>query len=89
MKGKNLLLLKEILEDLGYPDRSLFDDLCRGFKLTGWLPKSGVFPGRIRHPEYDVATLKLLSNRFEQIHLLSGAIHGERQNLNFHLGDDS
>lgn len=61
MKGKNLLLLKEILEDLKYPDKNLCEDLCSGFKLTGWLPKSGVFPGRIRHPEYDVATLKLLA----------------------------
>ena len=31
------------------------------FKLTGWLPKSGVSPGRIRHPEYDVKTLKVLA----------------------------
>ena len=61
MKGKNLQLLREILSDLDYPDKTLVDDLCSGFKLTGWLPKSGVFPGRIRHPEYDVKTLKVLA----------------------------
>ncbi len=60
MKGKNLQLLREILNDLNYPDKTLVDDLCSGFKLTGWLPKSGVFPGRIRHQEYDVKTLKVL-----------------------------
>ena len=42
MKGKNLQLLREILSDLDYPDKTLVDDLCSGFKLTGWLPKSGV-----------------------------------------------
>ena len=61
MKGKNLQLLREILVDLEYPDKALVDDLCSGFKLTGWLPKSGVFPGRIKHPEYDVKTLKVLA----------------------------
>ena len=61
MKGKNLQLLREILVDLEYPDKTLVDDLCSGFKLTGWLPKSGVFPGRIKHPEYDVKTLKVLA----------------------------
>ena len=61
MKGKNLQLLREILSDLEYPDKTLVDDLCSGFKLTGWLPKSGVFPGRIKHPEYDVKTLKVLA----------------------------
>ena len=61
MKGKNLQLLREILSDLEYPDKTLVDDLCSGFKLTGWLPKGGVFPGRIKHPEYDVKTLKMLA----------------------------
>ena len=42
MKGKNLQLLREILDDLNYPDKNLDDDLCSGFKLTGWLPKRGV-----------------------------------------------
>ena len=57
----NLQLLREILNDLNCPDMTLVDDLCSGFKLTGWLPKSGVFPGRIRHLEYDVQTLKVLA----------------------------
>ena len=61
MRRKNLQLLREILNDLKYPDKTLVDDLCSGFKLTGWLPKSGVFPGRIRHPEHDVQTLKVFA----------------------------
>ncbi len=54
-------MLKEIWDDLEYPDKGLFDDLCNGFKLTGWLPKSGVFASRIKHPEYVVQTLKTLA----------------------------
>ena len=46
---------------MNYPDETLVDDLLSGFKLTGWLLKSGVFPGRIKHPEYDVKTLKVLA----------------------------
>ena len=70
-----MLLLKEILSDLEYPDATLVDDLCQGFKLTGWLPKSGVFPGRIRHPEYDVPTLKLLAKGLNQ------AIYSQVKNM--------
>ena len=61
LKGKRLLLLKEILNDLQYPDTSLVDDILNGFPITGWLPKSNVFPHRVRHPVYDLETLKLLA----------------------------
>ena len=77
MKGKNLLLLKEIWDDLEYPDKGLFDDLCNGFKLTGWLPKSGVFPSRIKHPEYVVQTLKTLA--IAQINFVSGSEHSNTE----------
>ena len=61
LRGKRLLLLKEILSELQYPDTSLVDDILNGFPLTGWLRKSNVFPHRVRHPEYDLDTLKLLA----------------------------
>ena len=61
LRGKRLLLLKEILNELQYPDTSLVDDILNGFPLTGWLRKSNVFPHRVRHPEYDLDTLKLLA----------------------------
>ena len=44
LKGKRLLLLKEILHDLQYPDTTLVDDILNGFPITDWLPKSNVFP---------------------------------------------
>lgn len=37
---KRLLLLKEILSDLEYPDTGLVDEIAEGFKLSGWLSKS-------------------------------------------------
>ena len=66
LKGKRLLLLKEILNDLQYPDTSLVDDILNGFPITGWLPKSNVLPHRVRHPEYDLETLKLLAKGLNQ-----------------------
>ena len=44
LSGKRLKLLEEILDSLSYPDRDLCRDLQNGFKLTGWLQRSGVFP---------------------------------------------
>ena len=41
--GKRLLLLKEILSDLIYPDVGLVDEIAEGFKLRGWMSKSHVF----------------------------------------------
>ena len=61
LRGKRLLLLKEILNELQYADTSLVDDILNGFPLTGWLRKSNVFPHRVRRPEYDLDTLKLLA----------------------------
>lgn len=53
-KGKRLKLFKEILAHLSYPDSSLVEDLQGGFKLTGWLPKSGVFPQTMKKPDRTV-----------------------------------
>lgn len=54
LKGKRLKLFKEILDHLSYPDSSLVDDLQGGFKLTGWLPRSGVFPQTMKKPDRTV-----------------------------------
>ena len=51
LKGKRLLLLKEILIDLKYPDVGVVDDIISGFKLTGWAPKTGVFDPDVRRPQ--------------------------------------
>ena len=57
LKGKRLLLLKEILIDLQYPDLGVVDDIISGFKLTGWAPKTGVFDPDVRRPQLSVEQL--------------------------------
>ena len=58
LKGKRLLLLKEILIDLRYEDVAVVDDLITGFKLTGWSPKTGVFDPDVRRPTLSVTQLQ-------------------------------
>ena len=43
LRPKRLLLLKEIMEDEGYPDPGVFDELAFGTELTGCVPQTGVF----------------------------------------------
>ena len=50
LQGKRLLLFKEMLQELQYPDTELVDTICSGFPLTGWLPKSNVFPTCLKRP---------------------------------------
>ena len=61
LKGKRLLLLKEILQDIYYPDRGLVKHISQGFSISGWLPKSGIFPPELRRPEHDISTVKIMA----------------------------
>ena len=61
MKNKRLLLLREMLEELGYPDKELVNDISVGFRLTGWQSKTGVFPPCVKRPQFSVDTLKKLA----------------------------
>ena len=47
---KNVLLWKAILDDNSFPDRQLWEDLHTGFRITGWMPESGIFTRRLRPP---------------------------------------
>ena len=59
--NKRLVLWKEILNDYGYPDVNLIDDIAAGFKLSGWMPKSHVFKTRTKRPSMALSTLKGLA----------------------------
>ena len=60
LQGKRLLLFKEMLAAYDYPDKSLVDDIAKGFPLSGWLPKSHVFPVGLKRPAQSVeAALKV------------------------------
>lgn len=57
LEGKRLLLMKEILEDLNFPDKHLIDDMAYGFKLTGWMRDSQIFIHLPRPPKISFASL--------------------------------
>ena len=61
LAGKKLLVLKEILTDLGYPDSEVVEDVIKGFSLTGWAPKTGVFHKSVRKPDFTVDQLMKMS----------------------------
>ena len=61
MRRKRLLLLKEMLEAVGYPDKQLVEDIGNGFKITGWQCKTGVFPQSVKRPQFSVGTLKQMA----------------------------
>ncbi|CAE7836634.1 unnamed protein product [Symbiodinium sp. CCMP2592] len=50
MGSKKLLLFKQMLKDAGVPDERLFEDMVQGFRLTGPLEPSGLFPLSISLP---------------------------------------
>eukprot|EP00435_Cladocopium_sp_Y103_P028367 s3494_g7.t1 len=54
LSGKRLLLFGEMLDTLGYPDRVLVRDIINGFPLTGWMPKTGVFPPHMKRPAHSL-----------------------------------
>ena len=67
LKGKRLLLLKEVLEDLGYPDHSLVDEISNGFTLHGWMTESNVFPKETKRPEYTVDMVRNMAKGLNQM----------------------
>eukprot|EP00435_Cladocopium_sp_Y103_P039415 s2955_g10.t1 len=61
LDGKRLLLWKEILQDLNYPDVAVVDDIISGFALTGWAPTTGIFRPDVRKPSLSVQQLVNMS----------------------------
>ena len=57
LRPKRLLLWKEILEQEGYPDLGVFDELCQGTELCGEVPKSGIFEADFKPAKQAVSTL--------------------------------
>ena len=61
LKGKRLLLLKEVLTDLQYPDVGVVDEIASGFTLHGWMVESHVFPKETKRPEYTLDMVKSMA----------------------------
>ena len=46
MEGKRVLVMKELAEEMNWPDMDLFTEMCEGFRLVGTFEATGVFkPG--------------------------------------------
>ena len=43
LSPKRLCLMREMIQETGYGDVGLFDDLCKGFEVTGKIPRSHVY----------------------------------------------
>ena len=56
LHNKRLLAFKEMLADLKYPDTTLVDEICSGFKLSGWPSKSHVFPSALKRPSQSLGS---------------------------------
>ena len=57
LRGKRLLLFGEMLEEISYPDVHLIQDICEGFRITGWLRDSGCFEKIPKQPTMTVKNL--------------------------------
>ena len=53
LRGKRLALLEKIGRSLGWPDEAIYQDLADGFRITGYLPATGVFEPDVRPAELD------------------------------------
>ena len=50
LKGKRLLLLKEMLTSMNFGDCNLVSDIMQGFRITGWLPDTKLRPTKVVIP---------------------------------------
>lgn len=57
LRPKRLLLWKEILAELDYPDMSVFEELLNGTKLVGEVPACGVFEKKFKSADITVDQL--------------------------------
>ena len=57
LAGKRILLWREILAEIGYPDTAILDEIESGLPLTGWMTPSQVFQQRARPPTMSVSTV--------------------------------
>ncbi|CAE7480035.1 unnamed protein product, partial [Symbiodinium sp. CCMP2456] len=71
MGSKKLLLFRQMLIDAGVPDENLFNDMVNGFRLTGTLEPSGLFPPKFKPAVISVAELKRSAAWSK--HLIEGA----------------
>ena len=60
-----------MLKHYNYPDVNVVEDVARGFGLTGWLRKSGVFEPRVERPAFSRDTMLVLARGLSKAALKS------------------
>eukprot|EP00435_Cladocopium_sp_Y103_P013750 s3633_g3.t1 len=69
MFGKRLVPFGQMLTDLDFPDKDLVKDIAKGFKLSGWMPDSQLFPRQVKAPKITVDALRATTASFnEKVH---------------------
>ena len=64
---KRLCLMDELLCAVNHPDSEIVNDLDKGFKLTGWIAPSGLFPKYVTPPQITRATLDSMSQSLNRL----------------------
>ena len=47
LKGKRILLWKEMLQSINYVDMGVVDEFCEGSRLTGQMERTGLWPSKV------------------------------------------
>jgi len=57
LKGKRLVLLEKLAEEVEWPDKMVHTELRQGFMLTGYAPPTGIFRTELKPAKLDKAQL--------------------------------
>ena len=79
LKPKRLLLWKEILLDLGYPDADVVSELANGTELVGEVPTYGIFEKTFKPAETTVDSLCKEAKSIKQKHYHSCRSSGDKE----------
>ena len=66
LKGKRLATLGAMLSELGFPDEHLIDEIVSGFRLSGWMTETKIFPKSTKSPSLTTEGLKSSCNSFNE-----------------------
>ena len=72
LRRKNLLLMRQIADEINWPDTELFDEMVQGFKLTGNFGACGVFKPQVNIPALSVEQLNKNTKHLTTVLALGG-----------------
>ena len=58
LQDKNILVMRQVAEEMNWPDKNLFEEMVQGFELTGNFGASGVFKPQVNVPTLSVDQLR-------------------------------